>query len=186
MSWRDEKIEELLQDWEPPESDAWALKDPPKITRVNDEGNWEFIWVWQEDDDDGNPRDAGIERVVFEPESFVYERYEDVMSRYADDAVHDEDDNFIGVYDISYDYNDEPTALFSEWEDEWYHEDQAFDRKALLAFLHAVLSGRLKRDKRPVKTGMGHTYSQHFWTGAMGTPAQSITSSSLVAVSPGR
>jgi hypothetical protein len=169
--WWDPAIEELLHDWEPPEADSWVLKHLPQIKRVNDEGNWEFIWTWKEQDEEGTERYAGIERVVFEPERFVYERYEDVMQVYADDAVYDEDGDFIGVYDISYEYNDEPTALFSEWEQEWRHESQGFDRRTLLAFLNDVLSGRLKRDTRQQKSH-GGTYSRHFWSQSLGTPAQ--------------
>lgn len=166
---RYDEIETVLHDWLPPEDEGEF--DEPKFKRVNAEGNWEFIWVAQEDDEDGNPHDAYIERVVFEPDRFVYERYEDAMSYWSDDAVYDEDGNFIGVYDISYEY-DEPTAVHTEWEDGWQHEAHAFDRKTLLAFLTDVLSGRLKRDKRPRKIHGGGTYSESFWARAMGSPAQ--------------
>ena len=170
---RRDSLEEELKDWD---GSTEYFTEAPTRTRIDEDGNFEAVWVtmttpktWVDGEEEGDgdyEEDEGadevigwLERVVISPDSFLVERYEDVIERYADDPM----------------FNEEGEPYYTEHGEEYMTESVEFDRRRTLLFLTEFLSGKIKREsekrRTPLSHGKSYTYTEHFWTSIPSTPA---------------
>lgn len=143
-----DNIYDVLEYW-----DGELYTQRPDKTRINDDGNFEAIWFHTAKDDAGRKHLGELTIVEFRPESFHFGVWLDILVHYeGSEMPEDEDGN----------------PYYTRYGEEYVLEEVEFDRRAVLQFLWDLLSGRIKRESRPVEDTWWLGY---FWTEAPGTVA---------------